>query len=67
MLKYYYSGLNGSFKSLAIPYIRHNDKAKIINPKLPEQNGTYRVKAVNYEGGVNGLTQQIYLDYKIDG
>jgi hypothetical protein len=67
LLKYYYTGLNGSFKSLAIPYIRHNDKAKIINPKLPEQNGTYRVKAVNYEGGLNGLTQTIYLDYKIDG
>jgi hypothetical protein len=67
LLKYYYTGLNGSFKSLAIPYIRHNDKAKIINPKLPEQNGTYRVKAVNYEGGVNGLSQTIYLDYKIDG
>jgi hypothetical protein len=64
---YYYSGLAGSFKSLGIPFVKHNDKAKIINPKMPEQNGTYRIKLVNYNGGIGGLTQQIYLDYKIDG
>ena len=33
---------------------------------LPERNGKYKVKGVQYSGGVGGHRQEIILDYKID-
>jgi hypothetical protein len=38
---------------------------KLIDDKLPERNGVYKIKAVEYKGGTGGLRQVIELDYKI--
>ena len=63
--KYYYTGLKGKFVTFGIPYVRHGDNIDILDAILPERNGRYKVKAVKYNGGVNGLRQEIELDYLI--
>lgn len=63
--KYYYSGFKGSFVTFGTPSVDFGDNAIIVNDLLPEQNGTYKIKAVNISGGVNGFRQKIELDYKI--
>jgi hypothetical protein len=63
--KYYYTGFKGSFTTFGTPSVDFGDNAIIINDILPEQNGTYKIKAVNISGGVNGFRQKIELDYKI--
>jgi len=63
--KYYYTGFKGSFTTFGTPSVDFGDNAIIINDLLPEQNGTYKIKAVNISGGVNGFRQKIELDYKI--
>lgn len=63
--KYYYSGFKGSFTTFGTPSVENGDNAEIINTLLPEQNGTYKIKAVDTSGGVNGFRQKIELDYKI--
>jgi hypothetical protein len=60
-----YTGLKGSFTTFGIPFVKHGDNANIIDPKMPERNGTYKIKGVEYTGGVNGLRQKIFLHYKI--
>lgn len=64
--KYYYSGLKGKFTTFGTPYVQFGDNCKIINNILPEQNGTYKIKGVEYSGGVDGMRQVIELDYKIN-
>lgn len=66
LTKYYYTGLRGKFTTFGIPYVQQGDNAFIRDPKLPERDGTYKIKAVNYTGGVEGLRQEIELDYKIN-
>jgi hypothetical protein len=63
--KYYYTGLKGKFVTFGIPYVRHGDNVDILDAILPERNGRYKVKAVQYSGGVIGLRQEIELDYLI--
>lgn len=63
--KYYYTGFKGKFTTFAIPYVRQGDNIDIIDPILPERNGRYKVKGVEYEGGVGGHRQTIILDYQI--
>ena len=63
--KYYYAGFKGSFTTFGTPAVDFGDNAVIINDLLPEQNGTYKIKAVDVSGGVNGFRQKIELDYKI--
>lgn len=64
--KYYYSGLKGKFTTFGTPYVQFGDQCQIINNKLPEQNGIYKIKGVEYSGGVEGMRQIIELDYKIN-
>lgn len=65
LIQSYYTGLKGKFKSYGTPYIRHGDYAKIINPKLNEQDGKYKVKSVIYSGSESdGHRQEIEIDYK---
>jgi hypothetical protein len=64
--KYYYSGLKGKFTTFGTPYVQFGDQCKIINNKLPEQNGTYKIKGVEYSGGIEGMRQIIELDYKVN-
>lgn len=63
--KYYYTGLKGKFVTFGMPYVKHGDNIDILDAILPERNGRYKVKGVQYTGGVNGLRQEIELDYLI--
>jgi hypothetical protein len=62
--KYYYTGFKGSFETFGTPFVQFGDNALLQNDILPEQNGLYKIKAVDYLGGINGLRQKIKLDYK---
>lgn len=63
--KYYYTGLKGKFTAFGLPYVKHGDNVDILDPILPERNGRYKVKSVQYTGGINGLRQEIELDFLI--
>jgi hypothetical protein len=63
--KYYYTGLRGKFTTFGLPFVRQGDNITLDDNILPERNGVYKVKSVKYTGGVNGLRQEISLDYKI--
>jgi hypothetical protein len=41
------------------------DNVTLVDNILPERNGTYKLKAVKYTGGMSGLRQEISLDSKI--
>lgn len=64
--KYYYTGLKGNFTTFGIPYVRQGDIANIKDPILPERNGQYMIKEVEYSGGIGGLRQKIHLDFKLN-
>jgi hypothetical protein len=61
----YYTGMKGKFTTFGIPFVRHGDNVDLIDAILPERNGRYKVKSVKYTGGINGLRQEIELDYLI--
>jgi hypothetical protein len=63
--KYYYTGFKGKFTTFGIPYVKQGDNVIIKDDILPERNGKYKVKGVNYSGGVQGHRQEIILDYLI--
>ena len=63
--KYYYTGLKGKFTTFGIPYVKHGDNVDILDTVLPERNGRYKVRGVQYTGGMGGLRQEIELDYLI--
>jgi hypothetical protein len=63
-----YEGFRGSFLTFALPYVKHGDSVRFINPYIPEQNGTYLVKKVeNIDTNEQGAMQEIFLDIRIDG
>lgn len=65
--KYYYSGMKGSFTTFGIPFMRQGDNVKLIDNYFPERNGIYKIKKIEYSGGVSvGIRQKIHLDYKIN-
>ena len=66
LIKYYYDGFKGTFTTFGIPFVRQGDNASIKDPVLPERDGLYKIKAVDYAGGVNGLRQTIHIDYRIN-
>jgi hypothetical protein len=66
IVKYYYTGLRGKFTTFGIPFVRQGDVANIQDPILPERNGLYKIKQVDYTGGVSGLRQEISLDFKLN-
>jgi hypothetical protein len=63
--KYYYTGFKGRFTTFGIPFVKQGDNVQLKDPILPERNGLYKVKKVDYSGGVQGLRQVVSLDYKI--
>ena len=63
--KYYYTGLRGKFVTFGFPFVQVANYINVIDPILPERNGRYVVKSVKYTGGVDGLRQEIELDYLI--
>lgn len=64
--KFYYDGFRGSFETFGIPYVQQGDNADIKDAILPERDGLYKIKKVEYSGGVNGMRQIIHLDYRIN-
>ncbi len=66
LIKYYYTGLKGKFTTFGIPFVQLGDIANIQDPILPERNGQYKIKKVEYSGGIEGLRQEISLDFKIN-
>jgi hypothetical protein len=66
IVKYYYTGLRGKFTTFGIPFVQQGDVANIQDPILPERNGLYKIKEVEYSGGVGGLRQIISLDFKLN-
>jgi hypothetical protein len=65
--KYYYDGLKGDFLGFALPYMRAGDNVNLVDLKMPERNGVYRLKKVEYSGSVSGgLRQRMYLDFKVN-
>ena len=63
--KFYYTGFRGKFTAFAVPYVRQGDNVILFDRILPERNGKYKVKGVNYSGGVSGHRQEIILHYLI--
>lgn len=63
--KYNYSGFKGAFVTFGIPFVRQGDNAVIKDPVLPERDGTYKIKKVEYSAGMGGIRQRITLDYKL--
>lgn len=66
LIKYYYDGFRGSFTTFGIPFVRQGDNARISDSILPERDGLYKIKKVEYSGGINGLRQVVTLDYRIN-
>jgi hypothetical protein len=65
--RYYYTGFKGKFTTFAVPFVKMGDNVKIIDRQLPERNGMYKVKSLKYTGGIQGLRQEIQLEYLITG
>jgi len=63
--KFFYTGFKGSFTTFGIPYVNQGDNVRIKDPVLPDRNGLYKVKSVNYSGGVKGTRQKITVHYKM--
>lgn len=63
--KYYYTGFKGKFTTFGMPYVRMGDNVDVISIVLPERNGRYKVRSVTYKIGLDGLRQEIELDYLI--
>lgn len=63
--KYHYSGFKGKFTTFGLPFCRFGDTAILGDAILPERNGKYRIRSVEYTGGVEGLRQVVELDYKV--
>ena len=61
--KYYYSGFKGKFTTFGIPYVKSGDNITIQDSILPERNGKYKCKGVEYSCGMGGIRQIIQLDY----
>jgi len=62
--KYYYTGFRGSFTTLGYPFVVWNDNVNITDKFIADRNGQYKIKKVKYTGGVNGLKQELFLDFK---
>ncbi len=61
--KYYYSGFKGSFDTFLYPIINFGDVIYLHSQQLPERDGFYVVRSVEYKNGTSGARQNIELDY----
>jgi len=66
LVKFYYDGFRGTFTTFGIPFVQQGDNADVRDPVLPERDGLYKIKKVEYSGGINGLRQIIHIDYRIN-
>lgn len=58
----HYTGYRGSFVTFGEPLVKHGDIAEITDLKFPEKDGSYLVKAVQIDFGINGYRQTVELD-----
>jgi len=63
--KYYYTGFKGKFTTFGIPFVRMGDNVQLQDNILPERNGLYKVRSVNYKAGFSGIRQEVQLDFKL--
>lgn len=64
--KYHYTGFRGSFKTFGFPFVDWGDNIWMLNPIVADQNGQYKTRKVEFGGGVEGLYQEIFLDYRLN-
>jgi hypothetical protein len=64
--KYYYTGFRGSFKTFMFPFVNWGDNVNLLSTILTDRNGRYKVKKVVISGSMQGLHQEIHLDYKLN-
>ena len=64
--KLYYSGCHGSITTFGQPAVQHGQAAIIQDQVLKERDGTYLIKEVRTNFGMNGFRQQILLHMRID-
>ena len=64
--KFYYEGYRGDFTTFGLPSIKHGDGAILRDKVLTERNGTYLVRGVKKNFGVDGFRQTATLHIKID-
>lgn len=62
----YFEGFVGSFTTFGLPFVKQGDAAILRDTVLPERNGKYLIKKVEYGFGLGGYRQKIYLDLRID-
>ena len=60
--RFKYTGFRGSFTAFLDPIVQHGDAIVLRDAIIPDRNGTYLVKKVVTESGVNGGRQTITLD-----
>jgi hypothetical protein len=63
--KLVYEGYTGYFTTFLLPLVKHGDAVKLSDVDFPEREGTYLVKEVITNYGVDGGRQKITLDMKI--
>lgn len=64
--KYYYTGFRGSFTTIGYPFVSWGDNVYLVDRIMADRNGLYKVKKVIYRGGMNGIEQEVVIDYKIN-
>lgn len=64
--KYFYTGFKGSFKTLGYPFVEWGDNIYLVDSVFFDRNGQYKVKKVVRRGGMQGISQEIYLDYRLN-
>lgn len=63
--KMVYEGYTGYFTTFLQPKVIHGDAVKLSDPEFPDRDGTYLVKEVITNYGIEGGRQKITLDRKI--
>lgn len=62
----YFEGFVGKFTTFGLPFVKQGDAAILRDSVLPERNGKYLIKKVEYNFGLGGYRQTVYLDLRID-
>lgn len=60
-----YEGFYGKFLTYGQPIIQQGDRCSIISKLLPERNGIYLTKSVDWSFDDRGYRQEVYLEQKI--
>lgn len=61
----YYTGTIGSITTFGKPVFNIGDKLELIDSKYTERNGTFAVRSITDEFGINGYRQTLDIDTKL--